>query len=203
MATQEKVARGYVSFEDFIAAADEDSWAEWVDGEVVSMSPVSERHAMITVFLTSVMNLLVTRRRLGRLLHAPFYMRPAPELPAREPDVMFVRAENVARIQSTFLDGPADLVIEVVSPESRGRDRGEKHWEYEQGGVGEYWLIDPMRAEVELYRRSASGRFEMVSADGEGRLVSSVLEGMWLMPQWLWSDPVADPVDVLVKWGVL
>jgi Uma2 family endonuclease len=203
MATQEKEAPVRMSFEDFLAAVDEDTWAEWVNGEVVPMSPVSERHTMITVFLTTVINLLVTRRRLGRVLHAPFYMRTGTELPAREPDVMFVKVENVGRIQSTFLNGPADLVVEVISPESRGRDRGEKHWEYEQGGVGEYWLIDPMRKEVELYRRAPSGRFETIPTESDGRLVSSVLEGMWLDPQWLWSDPMPEPWDVLDKWGLI
>jgi Uma2 family endonuclease len=203
MATQEKAIHGRISFEEFLAAADEDTWAEWVNGEVVPMSPVSERHSQITVFLTTVLNLLVSRRHLGRVLHAPFYMRTGPELPAREPDVLFVRTEHLGRIQSTFLDGPADLVVEVISPESRGRDRGEKHWEYERGGVGEYWLIDPMRNEVELYRRTTSGRFETVAPGAEGRLESGVLDGMWLDPEWLWSDPMPDPWDVLGWWGLI
>lgn len=46
-------------------------------------------------------------------------------------------------MKETYLDGPADLVVGIVSPDSVGRDRGEKFYEYAQGGVPEYWLIDP------------------------------------------------------------
>jgi Uma2 family endonuclease len=54
---------------------------------------------------------------------------------AREPDVMFIAAANQGRIEHRFLNGPADLVIEVVSDESVGRDRGEKFYEYEDAGA--------------------------------------------------------------------
>jgi len=43
-------------------------------------------------------------------------------------------------LKHTYPDGPADLAIEIVSEESRLRDRGEKFAEYEVGGVKEYWI---------------------------------------------------------------
>lgn len=55
----------------------------------------------------------------------------------------FVASEHLDRLKETYLDGPADLVVGIVSPDSVGRDRGEKFYEYAQGGVPEYWLIDP------------------------------------------------------------
>jgi Uma2 family endonuclease len=42
------------------------------------------------------------------------------------------------------MDGAADIVIELVSPESVHRDYGEKLYEYEQAGVPGYWIIDPL-----------------------------------------------------------
>ncbi|MDB4949714.1 MAG: hypothetical protein JWM27_2363 [Gemmatimonadetes bacterium] len=192
-----------ITFEAFLAAADEDTWAEWVDGEVVPMTPVSERHSRITVFLTTLLNLLVARKRLGQVLHAPFYMKTGEGLPAREPDVLFVATENVGRIKGTYLDGPADLVVEVISPESRGRDRGEKHYEYEKGGVREYWLIDPIRPGVELYVLGDDGRFHSTDPGPGGRFESRVVDGLWLDPEWLWREPIPDPWDVLREWGLL
>lgn len=55
----------------------------------------------------------------------------------------FVAEEHLDRLQEMHLEGPADLVVEIVSPESRLRDRGEKFAEYELAGVSEYWLLDP------------------------------------------------------------
>ena len=50
-------------------------------------------------------------------------------------------SERLDRVHRTYLDGPADLVVEIVSPESAGRDRGEKYYEYEAAGIPEYWLL--------------------------------------------------------------
>ena len=63
---------------------------------------------------------------------------------AREPDVLFLAKEHLGRLRDSHIEGPADLVVEIVSKESRGRDRGEKFYEYGEGGVPEYWLLDPI-----------------------------------------------------------
>ncbi|MEJ7756097.1 MAG: Uma2 family endonuclease [Nocardioidaceae bacterium] len=62
------------------------------------------------------------------------------------------RQRPTASFQKTYLDGAADLAIEIISPESIGRDRGEKFVEYEAAGIREYWLIDPERRQAEFYR---------------------------------------------------
>ncbi len=43
-----------------------------------------------------------------------------------------------------------DLVIEIISPQSRGRDRGDKFYEYEKDGVKEAWVIDYPRKQAEF-----------------------------------------------------
>lgn len=77
----------------------------------------------------------------------------------REPDLLFVAQEHLDRLQETYLDGPANLVVEVVSPESLARDRGAKFVEYEAGGVPEYWLLDPLRRWAEFYCLGEDGRY--------------------------------------------
>src|SRR5690554_1361535 len=128
-----------IPYADFLAWADEDVPAEWVDGEVVRMSPASRRHQHIAGFLTRLIGTYVEERQLGVVLSAPFQMKLEN---GREPDLLFVRNEHLDRLRETFLDGPADLAVEVVSPESVGRDRGEKLYEYARGGVPEYWVVD-------------------------------------------------------------
>ena len=48
-------------------------------------------------------------------------------------------------------------MVEIASPESRLRDRGEKFAEYEAGSVREYWLIDRERKEADFYRLGERG----------------------------------------------
>ena len=186
-----------MTFEEFLAWCDEDTWAEWVDGEVQMVSPASEKHLDIGDFLTTVLRFYVRKKKLGWVGSAPFLMR-LPNVPrGREPDILFVRQEHIARLRETYLDGPADLVIEIISPESVGRDRGDKFVEYEQAGIPEYWLIDPIRNRAEFYQLDAQGRYEIIDPDAKGIYRSTVVEDFWLRAAWLWQEPLPLEEDVL------
>lgn len=186
-----------MTFEEFLAWCDEDTRAEWIDGEVQMVSPASQKHQQVTMFLSTLLSLYARRKNLGIVLSAPFLMR-LPDVPSgREPDILFVRTENLHRIQPAFLDGPADLVVEIVSPESVGRDRGEKFVEYEQAGIPEYWLIDPDRHRAEFYHLDARGMYRLVEPDAQGVYRSHVVDGFWLRVDWLWQDPLPLEEDVL------
>jgi Uma2 family endonuclease len=187
-----------MSYEEFLAWADEDTLAEWVDGEVAMTSPASKRHQEIGDFLLTVLRIFVEQRDLGVILSAPFQMKL--ERSGREPDLIFVAKEHLGRLKETHLDGPADLAVEIVSPESVGRDRGDKFYEYAQGGVPEYWLIDPQRAQAEFYHLR-EGQYELMQPDEEGVYRSSVLPGFWLRVAWLWQEPLPTVEDVLLEVG--
>ena len=90
----------------------------------------------------------VRPRRLGQTAVAPLDM----VLTARrvtQPDVVFISSERLGIIQNRLTQA-ADLVAEVLSPESRRRERFDKRDLYEQHGVREYWLIDPEAQTVEV-----------------------------------------------------
>lgn len=186
-----------MTWEEFLAWCDEDTWAEWVDGEVQMVSPASDKHQDIAVFLTALLRLYVRRKRLGWVRSAPFLMRLSNVPRGREPDILFVRQEHVNRVKSAFLDGPADLVVEIISPESIGRDRGDKFIEYEQGGVPEYWLLDYTRRRAEFYVRDPSGMYQVADPDDDGIYRSQVVDGFWIRVEWLWQDPLPMEEDVL------
>ncbi len=80
------------------------------------------------------------------------------DLPGRAPDLIFVASGYLDRIKHAHLNGPADTALEIISPESRARDRGEKFYEYEQGGVRQYWLIDPVLKPADVLH-SRGGRY--------------------------------------------
>lgn len=194
---------GKISFEEFLAWCDEDTWAEWVDGEVVMLSPASDRHQDLVRFLTAVLSVFTEVRGLGVIRPAPFLMRTGPELPGREPDLLFVTASHLDRLKEAYLDGPADLVVEIVSPESRLRDRGEKFAEYELGGVPEYWLIDPDARRADFYRLDPDGRYQRVAVGTAGVYRSEVVPGFWLRVDWLWREPLPEVLEVLRELQVI
>ncbi len=178
-----------MGYEEFLAWTKNDIHAEWVEGKVLLMSPASSRHQQLVVFLVTLLNLYVSSRNLGRVMTAPYQMRLHQPARGREPDILFVAQTNLGRITKQYLDGPADVVVEIISPESSGRDRGEKFYEYETAGVREYWLIDPQREQVEFYQLDTLGRYTLALGGHTGHYTSLVIPGLAIDVQWLWQDP--------------
>ncbi len=190
------MTRHKVTYEEFLAWADEDTLAEWVNGEVMMYSPASIRHQEISFFLGQVVGLYVEQQRLGRVLLPPFQMKLAQS--GREPDLLFVANGHLDRLKETYLDGPADLVVEIISPESVERDRGEKFYEYAQGGVPEYWLIDPQMEWAGFYHLEKE-RYRVAFSGKEGEYHALTLPGFWLRVEWLWQEPLPAVEDVLLE----
>jgi Uma2 family endonuclease len=182
-----------ISYEEFLEQSDEDIWAEWVDGEIIMVPSASERHQDINVFLTSILRFYVDSRKLGKLYNNPYQMKL--ESSGREPDIVFVSTEHLNRIKYTYLEGPADMVVEIVSPESMRRDRGDKFYEYESAGIPEYWLIDPIRKQAEFYRLGADKLYHLISTDAEDIYRSEIVKGFWLKVSWLWEEPLPSVLD--------
>ncbi|GBC85614.1 hypothetical protein HRbin11_02064 [bacterium HR11] len=68
-----------------------------------------------------------------------------------QPDLVVVLREHGDRIRETHIEGAPDVVVEVLSPSTAEADRGGKRSDYERAGVGEYWVVDPETAGVEVY----------------------------------------------------
>ena len=177
-----------IPYEEFLKW-EGDPFVEWVAGEVIPMSPVTERHQSIVLFLLVLLQKFVQDRGAGKVLFDPFQMKTGPELPGRAPDIVFVATENMGRLRPTYLEGPADLVVEVVSPGSQDVDRGAKFYEYEAGGVREYWIIDPQRKSAEFYARDADGFFRPIPLR-DGNFGSQVLNGLAFAVDILWHEPL-------------
>lgn len=187
-----------MSYETFLEWADEDTLAEWIDGEVFMSSPASLQHQDMTDFLTSILRLFVEHYYLGIVISAPFQMKMKQ---GRQPDILYISKDHTDRLKKTYLEGPADLVVEIVSPESIERDRGAKFIEYEAGGVAEYWLIDPMRHQVECYQLDEHGQYAIAFSGSNGMYRSNVLLGFWLRIEWLWQSPL--PNVARTAWQII
>jgi Uma2 family endonuclease len=191
-----------LSYEDFLIQY-ADKHAEWVNGEVIMTPAASARHQSIIIFLVKLLDTYVESSNLGRVIIAPFQMKLAQDSSGREPDILFVASENLDRIKPTYLDGPADVAVEIISPESINRDRGEKFVEYESAGVLEYWLIDPIRRQADFYRLGEDDRYHPVLPDSDGIYHSEVVKGFWLRVSWLWQEPMPPILEAWKEMNLL
>jgi Uma2 family endonuclease len=179
-----------VSWDDFLAWAPDDWRVEWVAGEIIEMPPVRDDHQFILGFLYRLLMTIVEERQLGSVYLAPFKMRLSSRPSGREPDLFFLSAAHASRATPTFVDGPADLVVEIVSPDRVTRDYREKLAEYEAAGIPEYWIVDPRRSEARFYQLGDDGRYHLAPIDEDGIYTSRVVTGFRLRVSWLWQRPL-------------
>ena len=175
---------------------------EWVDGEVILKMAVEENHDEIQAIIRGVMEHFVRRHKLGKVRGPEFTtrMKLAKKTVRRDPDVMFVATANVPRLLPTYLDGPADLVVEIVSAESEFRDFNEKYFEYQEAGVREYWIVNPLGKTMHLFVRDAgTSEFVRREANTDGRFCSVVIDGLWFHPDDLFAVERPDVVMLLRK----
>jgi Uma2 family endonuclease len=190
-----------MTYTSYLRAFAETTQVEWVDGKAIVFMPPSVRHQEIVVFLAALLTLFVRRFGLGQVLTALTEMKLGPEGSAREPDLLFVAAEHRARITEQRIAGPADLVIEIVLPESAARDRSDKFDEYQQAGVREYWIVDPRPGleRADFWVLDAQGKYRPVPPDETGIYRSTILPDFWLDTHWFWREELPDPLHALAQ----
>ena len=192
-------AENKISFEDYLKqyADYEGGRTEWLAGEV-AIYPMSNnaQYNEIFSFLSALLRLFVGISKVGCLITAGIPMKWSDDQPAREPDLMILLNEHLDRLKSTYVDGIADVVVEIVSPESDERDHGKKFIEYEAAGVPEYWRIDPIRSVAVIFALGEDRRYRALPLDEQGRLVSHLLPDFALDPSLLWGEHLPDGIEL-------
>lgn len=193
-----------LTYEEFLREYD-GQHAEYVDGDVIKDMSVTSKHDELTIFLKALLVFFVQAKKLGKIHGEPYQMKMAfgDKVKGREPDIFFVKTENLDRISEQFCDGAADLVIEVISPESVTRDTVDKFDEYEAAGVKEYWIIDYRRRTAIFYGYDENGKYKMLPISAAGVFESPIIEGLWIKTDWLWQDELPDLIDVLKEWKLV
>jgi len=180
------VAEG-VSFEDFLTLYAEQH-AEWLMGKVILVVSNNKLHQEILLWLARLLGFYLDLNPIGKLYLAGYPMYISDEHPAREPDLLILLNEYQDRLKDNYVDGPANFVVEIVSPESSKRDWGDKMDEYEATGVNEYLLVDPFRQTADIYALGDDGRYHRRPLDAQERITSGILPGFALDPTLLWRD---------------
>jgi Uma2 family endonuclease len=176
--------------------ANPESRSEWVEGELIVMSPVSYEHADLNLWLGCLLREFVEAKVLGKIIGPEFTARLRSGKSRRVPDLQFIAESRHELIRPMHLDGPPDLAVEIVSNDSLSRDYREKYLEYEAAGVREYWIVDPFSKHVEAYMRDESGKFAPI-AEVDGKIPSTVLDGFYLSTAWLWATPRPTAMSLL------
>lgn len=191
-----------MTYDEYVDWYDRDAGrrGEWVDGEVIVFVSTTYRHERILIFIAAVLTNIVLRLRLGEVLGDEYELRTR-EGSTRLPDLKVILREHEERITDRRLVGAADVVFEIISPDSVNRDRHIKRDEYETAGIPEYWVIDPREGKesVELFVLDNDRRYVSMRPDAEGRYRSTVVPGFWVDPTWLSANELPDSIDLALE----
>ena len=155
--------------------------AELIKGEIVVSPSPDVKHQRIA---GTIYEKLLKHKNVGE----PFYeidIHFDGENVLR-PDVIFIRNENKKIIGEKWIEGAPDIVVEIVSPTSSGRDFIEKKEIYEKFGVKEYWIVDPENKVIQVFvYNEKKEKFELFSSanleeKGKNIIKSNILENFKL-----------------------
>ena len=133
----------------------DDVKAEFINGEVIMHSPVKRRHLDASKYLENLLQNFVLLNNLGVVDSEKALVGLTRN--DYEPDICFWNDETAASFEDDQMEHPApDLIVEILSKSTTGRDRGIKFEDYAAHGVCEYWIIDPVRKSVEQYQLDES-----------------------------------------------
>ncbi len=175
---QEWPPQGQWTYDDY-ARLPNDGWKYEVMRGELYMSPAPRPiHQRVSGNLTFEFQRFVRAGDLGQILTAPIdVILPRNLGTPVQPDILFIRNDNLDIIGETTIDGVPDLVVEILSPSNWVDDRRAKFDVYADAGITEYWIIDPQKEEVELFTLRDK-RYELVEKYGLGERVSfQVLSG--------------------------
>ena len=150
----------------------EDQRFELLDGELIPAPAPNLRHQRIGIRLGALLHAFVQQGGLGEVFHAPCDV-VLSNTDVVQPDLLFVSVERAhLLLGGDNVLGAPDLVVEILSPATAGRDRTLKRALYARHGVKEYWLVDPEARTVTVLGLGADD-FDVVGTYGEGQTMAS------------------------------
>jgi Uma2 family endonuclease len=162
---------------DYVTWPEGERW-ELIHGAAYAMSPApSPTHQRLVVGLVSAIHNALSDSDCQAFV-APFDVRLPDHAEADEsietvvqPDILVIC--DASKLDANGCKGAPDLIVEILSPSTAGKDRKEKFALYEQHGVKEYWIVYPFEQLIELFTLDAQGRYGQPAVfAGNDRLTS-------------------------------
>lgn len=168
-----------LTYDDLVAMfPDEDGVRrELIGGELfVTPSPLVRHQRIVGRLGRFLGNYLEAHPDVGETLSAPLDCIMTPH-DVVEPDVLVVLSDQNVLTEKHIHGAPA-IVAEVHSHGTRKRDQTLKRDLFDRHGVREYWMVDPDRDQVIVYRRVADGSFPLAATlDASETLTTPLLPG--------------------------
>lgn len=174
------------TYDDLIAMPTDGQRYELIDGDVC-VSPAPHRvHQELVGRTFLLLHSEGAAKGLGKVYMAPVDVRLSPH-DIVQPDLIFLLRDRLHLYRGSVVEGPPDIVVEILSPSTRQTDLVRKAALYARAGVPEYWQLD-LEARTLRILALHEGQYREVAPDAEGRLRSIILPDLLIDLRVLFGD---------------
>ena len=162
----------------FYETIDEDTKAEFINGEIYYHSPVKKEHNDAGSLLHNLLQNYVIVQQLGYVGYDKIMVTLSRN--DYEPDICFFNNDKAQHFKTGQMHFPVpDLAVEILSGNVR-HDRETKFQDYQIHGVGEYWIIDPVAQVLEQYVLEGNA-YQLQLKASEGHVKSKIVAGFSIL----------------------
>jgi len=161
--------------DDYVLLGEMNTPCQLINGELIMSPAPNPEHQIISSTLNDILK-SEGKKNGGLVLYAPVDLY-IDKRNVFQPDLIFLSKEKRNFLTKKGLEGPPELVVEIISPSNSYTDRYEKKNAYQKFGIREYWIIDPANQTLEIYFGSTWIKPQLYLAES-GEVKSSVLTGL-------------------------
>jgi Uma2 family endonuclease len=153
---------------------------ELIEGDLVIAPSPSSFHQDILLNLGTIFRDYLRANPIGKIFVAPLdtYLS---DINVYQPDLLFIRKQNLAIVEEHGVEGAPDLAIEILSKTTAKYDLGIKRSIYARTGVEELWIIDPTKRTLAVYRLTENSETPAATYKGKQKFTSEVLPGLTIV----------------------
>lgn len=136
---------------DYIYSLPDGQRAELIDGQIFNMAPPARTHQKLVLKLSArIDQYIASHNGSCEVYPAPFAVfLDNDDRTYVEPDISVICDKN--KLDEKGCHGAPDWVIEIVSPSSVQMDYMRKLLKYNDAGVREYWIVNPIKKTAMTY----------------------------------------------------
>lgn len=158
----------------------EDVRAELIHGQFYYMAAPSRIHQEILMFLSrKIADYIDSKNGFCKVYPAPFAVKlfESNDDLIVEPDISVIC--DLGKLTDRGCTGAPDWIVEIISPGTASHDYVRKLNLYQDAGVKEYWIVDPLTKTIYAYHLGEA-KFEVTPYTFQDKIKANLYDGLWI-----------------------
>lgn len=163
------------TMEDYLLLGETKMPCQLINGELIMSPAPHPRHQKISRRLFRIIDKVTNG--LGELFYSPIDLF-VDSRNIFQPDLVYLPDRNKDYLTDKGIEGPPDLIIEIISPFNGYIDRNQKKDSYLKFGIKEYWIVDPGNETIEIYTPEGGTDVPVFFASKDGEVTSTAIKNL-------------------------